>query len=90
MSETASTPFSNRCDILAELWIAYKGDEDFSDFFEYNDLGLPIAYALSTDIVKTTPIAEGFVNETFELLLSALEVEDEGFESLDDIMAVAE
>lgn len=90
MSEAPSTPFSNRCDILAELWIAYKGDDEFRDFFEYNDLGLPIAYALSVDVVKTTAKAEAFVNETFDLLLSALELEDEGFDSLDDILGIAE
>lgn len=87
MSETASTHFSNKCDILAELWVTYKNDEEFQDFFQYNDLGLPLAYALSTDIVKPTDKSEMFVNETFDLLLSGLEIEDSGFETLDDLLA---
>lgn len=86
MSETTSTPFSNRCDILGELWITYKNDTEFQDFIEYNDLGLPLAYAVSSEIVDATPKVEMFINETWELFLAGLEREDEGFETLSDIM----
>ena len=90
MTSKAATPFSNRCDILAELWVTYKGDPEFQDFFEYNDLGLPIAYAISTEIVGITPKAEMFIDETWELLLSGLEMEDSGFDSLADILMEAD
>jgi hypothetical protein len=90
MSETTLTPFSNRCDILAELWINYRSDDDFADFIYYNDLGLPIAYAVSAEIIPTSAKAEMFINETFDLLLSALDIEDEGFDTLDDILAITE
>jgi hypothetical protein len=86
MTKQTSTPFSNRCQILADFYIAYKGDEDFADFFQYNDLGLPIAYAISSEIVKSTPKTEAFINETFDLLLAGLELDDTGFEELDDIL----
>ena len=86
MTDSATTPFSNRCSILAELWLEYKNDSDFSDFIEYNDLGLPLAYAISSDIVKVTDIAESFVNETWDLFLEVLGLQDEGFESMADIM----
>ena len=86
MTEQTSTPFSNRCQILADFYIAYKGDEDFSDFFQYNDLGLPMAYALASEIVLPTPKAEVFINETFDLLLAGLEIEDDNFEELNDIL----
>ena len=90
MTESATTHFSNRADILADLWLNYRNDEEFQDFIDYNDIGLPLAYSISNDIVKPTPVAEKFINETFDLLLSALEVEDIGFESLDDILGIAE
>lgn len=90
MTDLPTTPFSNRCDILAELWVGYKGDPEFQDFIQYNDLGLPLAYAVSTDIVAATAKAEMFINETWELLLSGLEMKDEGFESLDDILGLEE
>lgn len=86
MTEKHTTHFSNKCDILAELWVEYKKDGEFEDFIEYNDLGLPLAYAISTGIVSVSPRAEMFVNETFDLLLVALERKDEGFESLADLL----
>lgn len=88
MTDSTATPFTNRCDILSELWVAYKGDPEFEDFISYNDLGLPLAYAISTDIVKTSPKAEMFVNETWEVFLSGLDIKDEGFDSLDDILGL--
>lgn len=82
----SKTKFKNKCDILAELWVNYKNDEEFEEFITYNDLGLPLAYAISTNIVEKTDRAKLFINETFEVLLSGLGVEDEGFETLDDIL----
>lgn len=90
MTDSRTTPFSNRCEILGDLWVAYKGDTEFEDFITYNDLGLPLAYAIATDIVTATPKAEMFINETWELLLSGLELTDEGFDSLDDILGLEE
>jgi len=86
MTENTSTPFSKRAEILGDLWIGYKGDPEFEDFIQYNDLGLPLAYALATDIVGHTPKAEMFVNETFELLLASFSLTDDGYESLDDLL----
>lgn len=79
------TSFGNKCEILGDLWLNYREDEEFKDFIEYNDIGLPLAYIIANQIVQTTPVAEKFVNETFDLLLSGMEVEDTGFESLDDL-----
>lgn len=82
-----TTSFKTKASILGELWIDFKGEEEFADFIEYNDLGLPLAYMISNEIVKPTVLAERFVNETFDLLLGALEItEDTGFESLDDLL----
>ena len=72
MSNVDKTPLSNKCDILAELWIQYKGDEEFADFMQYNDLGLPLAYAISNDIIKPSERATLFVEETFATLMWAL------------------
>lgn len=79
------TSFGNKCEILGDLWLNYREDEEFKDFIEYNDIGLPLAYIIANQIVQTTPVAEKFINETFDLLLSGMGVEDTGFESLDDL-----
>jgi hypothetical protein len=81
-----NTPYSNRLNILSELWLSYRNEEEFKDFIEYNDLGLPLAYAIDNAIVESTEIAERFVNETFDILLAGLDVEDNGYDSLDDLL----
>ena len=81
-----TTTFENKALILSDLWMNYRTDEEFMDFVEYNDLGLPLAYLLANDIVKSTELAEKFINETFDLLLAGLGVEDTGFELLDDLL----
>lgn len=81
------TPYSNKTEILADIWLNYRNDTEFVDFIEYNDLGLPLAYAISNDIVKNSDLAEAYINETFSLLLAGLEVEeDTGFDTLDDLL----
>jgi hypothetical protein len=89
MSEITTTPFSSKCSILGELWLSYRSEEELEDFIEYNDLGLPIAYAIANDIVKSTDLAKAFVDETFDLLLASLQVEDEGWETLDELLSIA-
>lgn len=64
----------------------YRLDEEFKDFVDYNDLGLPLSYAVVQTMVKAQPQAELLINETFDLLLTALETEDAGFDSLDDLL----
>jgi hypothetical protein len=83
------TTQESKADILSELWLGYKNDQNFEDFFSYNDLGLPLAYAISNGIVKATETSNRFIDETFSLLLASLEIEDEGYDGLDDIFLMA-
>jgi hypothetical protein len=87
---TNSTSYTDKCSILAELWLNYRSDEEFQDFIEYNDLGLPLAYAIDNSIVKSTEMAQRFVEESFDVFLASLNVEDTGFENLDDLLNIAE
>lgn len=90
MTEQTPTTYFSKASILADLWLNYRNDEEFQDFIEYNDIGLPLAYAIANDIVKSTDIAERFINETFELFISGLGIEDTGFETLDDVLALGD
>ena len=84
MSETT---YENKCSILAQVWLEFRDDENFSQFMNYGDLGLPLAYAIDNSIVKNTPEAQTFIEEVFDLLLGILGMgEDTGFETLDDIL----
>lgn len=80
------TTKENKVTILADLWLSYRDDEEFQDFVQYNDLGLPLSYAIANGIVETNPIVENFINESFDLLLAGLGLEDTGFESLDELL----
>lgn len=82
----AETPVEKQAEILADLWLRFGNDPNFADFMKYNDLGMPLAYAVSTDIIQLNPKVETFVGETFALFLAALSIEDEGFDSLEDIL----
>jgi hypothetical protein len=82
-----TTPMKARAEILSDLWMNYRDDVEFQDFLEYNDLGLPLAYAIANGIVESTPITDRFIEESFALLLAGLDIEDTGFDNLDDLLA---
>ena len=69
--------FANKAGILGQFWIEFRDDEDMKNFVEFNDVGLPLGYFIAEGLVKETPMAETFVEETFTLLLAALEVTEE-------------
>jgi hypothetical protein len=81
-----ATEFITKAEILADLWMNYRSDEEFLDFIEYNDLGLPLSYAVTSQMIDLKPIGENLINETFDLLLQGLGVEDTGFGNLDDLL----
>jgi hypothetical protein len=67
----------------------HRGDENFRDFVEYNDLGLPLAYAISENVVSVSDKAKLFIEETFDVLIASLEMEDTGFDNLDELLSEA-
>ena len=84
------TSFANKCDILADLWTEYRNDDEFADFMEYNDLGLPLAYSISSKIVEPTDTAKRYVNEAFALFLELLGITDNGFDNLQEVFVLAD
>lgn len=81
-----ATDFSNKASILADLWINFRADEQFSDFIEYNDIGLPLAYYIHTDLVKPTDQGMLYIDETFNLLCSALGIDlEQDYETLNEM-----
>ena len=80
------TPFSKRCEILSELWMNYRNNETFEEFIEYNDLGLPMAHLIAENLVEATRQGEIYIDETFELLLNVLSIEDDNYDSLAEML----
>ena len=89
MSEASTTPFSDKTEILSELWMDYREDEAFTELFNYGDLAFPLAYAIRENIVKATPLAEQYINEVWDIFLGELGLEDFGFETLDDLFTTS-
>jgi len=81
-----TTTFDNRALILGQLWVNYKTEDEWADFFEYNDLGLPLAFGFTEGIINHTPTLEQYINETWDLFLEGLGIEDEGFEDIRDLL----
>ena len=89
MSEENKTHLSDKHNIMSEFWVQNKNEAEFEDFFDYNDLGFPLSYAISYGIVESTKLAESIIEETWNLFMEALEIEDTGFETLYDVLTTA-
>lgn len=85
------TSFETMCSILAELWSNYRQDKELEDFTEYNDLGLPLAFLIDSNLVDASPMAKSYVVETWEIFLAALGLENDiEWKSLEQIFKYSE
>jgi hypothetical protein len=86
-----ATTFDNKCAILSDLWLNYKDEAELADFVEYNDLGLPLAYLIHTDLVTVNENGISYIDETFDLLCEGVGVDLDGeYESLNELMTFDE
>lgn len=85
------TSFETVCSILAELWSNYRQDKELNDFIEYNDLGLPLAFLIDANLVSPSDQAKIYVLETWEILLSALGLDNDiEWKSLEQLFKYSE
>ena len=86
-----ATTFENQCAILSDLWLNYRDHEELEDFVEYNDLGLPLGYLIHTELAVVTEDGAPYVEETFNLLCTSLELDPEAeYISLNEMLGQAE
>jgi hypothetical protein len=83
------TDFQDKASILAHLWVWYRTEQALETFVEFNDLGLPLAYMLSENLATVTESGARFVEDTFDMLLQELNLEDTGFNTLDEVFSAA-
>lgn len=69
---------SDMCLILGEFYMREKQDEDFGEFFRYNDVALPLAYLVASNLAEPTEQGEQYIRETWNMFSEAL-----GLEKLD-------
>ena len=82
------TDFSNVCNILGELYANYKEANEFGDFIEFNDLGLPLAYLTKENLAVPSDDGARYIMETWEIFLAGLELKDTGFTDLDSVLDI--
>lgn len=82
----ATTDFSNKVQILASFYMNYRDEKNVSDFIEFNDLGLPLAFLSAEGLAEITEQGIQYIEETWNLLMDMFEIEDTGFESLDQLL----
>jgi hypothetical protein len=85
-----TTDFSNKVQILGEFYFTYKEDKELKEFIEFNDLGLPLAYLASENLCAISEEGIGYINETWNILMGSLGIEDIGFEDIETMMEYAE
>lgn len=85
-----TTNFSKKTEILGEFYFTYKDDSELSDFIEFNDLGLPLAYLASEGLCTVSEEGTQYINETWNILMTALGIEDIGFDNIENMMSYAE
>jgi hypothetical protein len=82
-----STDFFIKCEILGDVHIEAGWNKELDEFREYNDLGLPLAYAVSKHLIELKKEGEEFVEETWKLLCQMLQVDpEESYEDSDDLL----
>ena len=85
------TDFTKVCEILGVLYANYKEDEEFKDFIDFNDLGLPLAYFASERLCEVSDDGARYIMETWLLFLKGLGLEDTGlWDNLEDLFESAE
>jgi hypothetical protein len=76
----------------AEILVQFTQDEfnsgEYDEFFDYNDLGIPLSIAITQDMVILTDSGEELLEETWKELCLLFDANpDSEYESIDDVTA---
>lgn len=85
----------NKCDIIEEFMrdhvFGEQNDEEVFQFIKFNDLGIPLAQAVSYDLATLTKNGEFLVDETWIALCELFDVDPNGdYDDLDAFFEVDE
>jgi hypothetical protein len=81
-----TTDFSKKIEILGEFYMQYRDEGDMSDFIEFNDIGLPLAYLAAEGLCEISDDGAKYIAETWDIFMSSLGVEDTGFDNLAELL----
>lgn len=84
------TPFSSKVEILNDFYMDYSGSDQYADFIEIHDLGLPAAVLSFNGSATLTEIGIKNVEETWIDFCELLEIDHYGeYESLESMIEFA-
>lgn len=74
----------------AEILVQFTQDEfnsgEYDEFFDYNDLGIPLSIAITQDMVILTDSGEELLDETWKDLCLLFDANpNDEYESIDDL-----
>ena len=72
--------FSDKCKVLGELWLfhSHTKDEVWSEFMEYADLGLPMAYMADMGMITIKAESKHYINETWSIFCEMIDIDPDG------------
>jgi hypothetical protein len=79
------TDFFIKCQILGQIYRDHR--EEYKDFVEFNDLGFPLAFLNSEGLALPSSDGMRYVEETWDLLLAELNLDDTGFDDLEHLFS---
>ena len=85
-STNHGTPLKTKAEIIVEFTQENIHDEEFNEFFDYNDLGVPLAIAITQDMVDLTDSGLEIFEETWSDLCEIYDANpEEPYEQLADL-----
>ena len=99
MPGTSKMPFSNKCNVLSQLWQTWQDakydeniviDKSWEDFFMWADVGLPLAFCVANNLATHTEDGQKIIEDTYSTFCQVMDVSDElEYANLDDILETA-
>ncbi len=90
----SKTTFSNKCEILGSLWFWHKetDNEVWAEFFQFGDIGLPLAYFVKEGYATATK-EDGHrtIEECWNIFCEMIDIDPElRYTSLEDAFSASE
>ena len=86
-SQDHETSLEDKAQIIVEFLQDYKNDDEHEEFFEYNDLGIPLAIAITQDMVELTDSGLKVLEETWIRLCDLFDADvADSYDSIDDLI----
>lgn len=79
--------YKQKAQLIIEFTEQELGNEQFDDFFDYNDLGVPVAIALVNNLITLTKDGEVLIDETYQELCNLFDADpNEDYQDIDDLI----